>query len=138
MPEHQISHCVYCENQFEHQYGMCPTLARVPRDPRAPGATPTSTNTTTNPEPPNTSTSAPAIAALTEAELEFLGASSNLTPVTIDAMYNRMRAAYAAAADAQADAAEKALLARRQIQHAATQARLLYLALILSQTRGPA
>ncbi|KZV89085.1 hypothetical protein EXIGLDRAFT_772092 [Exidia glandulosa HHB12029] len=138
MPERQISHCVYCEDQFKHQYGMCPTLARVPRDPCAPGAAHALTNTTTNPEPSSTSASAPAIAALTEAELEFLGASSNLTPVTIDAMYNRMCAAYAAAADAQADAAEKALLARRQIQHAASQARLLYLALILSQAQGPA
>ncbi|KZV95093.1 hypothetical protein EXIGLDRAFT_766575 [Exidia glandulosa HHB12029] len=117
MSKRQISHCVYCEDQFEHQYGMCPTLARVPRDPRAPGATNTSTNTT-SPEPPSTAASAPAIAALTDAELEFLGTSSNLTPVTIDAMYNRMRAAYVAAADAQAYAAEKALLARRQIQHA--------------------
>ncbi|KZV86754.1 hypothetical protein EXIGLDRAFT_774297 [Exidia glandulosa HHB12029] len=137
MSAHQIPHCLYCEDQFEHQYGMCPTLARVPRDPRAAGATNASTNTT-SPESPNTTASAPAIAALTEAELEFLGASSNLTPVTIDAMYNRMRAAYAAAADAQADAAEKALLARRQIQNAASQARLLYLSLILSQARGPA
>ncbi|KZV93996.1 hypothetical protein EXIGLDRAFT_767544 [Exidia glandulosa HHB12029] len=138
MSERQISHCVYCEDQFKHQYGMCPTLARVPCNPRGPGAAHASMNTTTNPEPSSTSASAPVIAALTEAELEFLGASSNLTTVTIDAMYNRMRAAYAAAADAQADAAEKALLARRQIQHAASQARLLYLALSLSQARGPA